>query len=510
VELRTRIMGIKLDEPRAVINREDADKLGLIAGDRVKINYRGSSLTAPVSISNFAEKGSIVIFLDLAERLEVKDGDFVDITRSDSQLSVELIRRKMAGAKLSKREIEEIVSDIHSGSLSNVELTAFILSLEFRGMDLEEIEYLTKAMAEIGTMLDFGSGNVVDKHSMGGVPGNSKDALIIVPIVASAGLLMPKTSTRAIMSPSGTVDTMEVLAPVDLKAEEIVEITRRVGGVITWAHAANISPVDSMLIERVEYPLRIDPEPLVYASILSKKYAAGIKKLIVDIPVGEEAKVEDMRDARRIAKNMVELAERLGITAEAAISYGGQPVGRCIGPALEAREALEILSSKGKGSGSIVEKSLSIAGMLLEIGGVSAKGKGYQMALSILESGKAYEKFREIVEAQGGDPNIRPEDVELGEHNEIISSRSAGYVTRVSNKAISMIARAAGAPMDKKAGVKLYAKRGDRVEVGDPIMEIFSSSSARLSEAIKLAQSLDPVKVEGMILEIHGRGPVQI
>jgi AMP phosphorylase len=167
VELRTRIMGIKLDEPRAVINREDADKLGLIAGDRVKINYRGSSLTAPVSISNFAEKGSIVIFLDLAERLEVKDGDFVDITRSDSQLSVELIRRKMAGAKLSKREIEEIVSDIHSGSLSNVELTAFILSLEFRGMDLEEIEYLTKAMAEIGTMLDFGGGNVVDKHSMG-------------------------------------------------------------------------------------------------------------------------------------------------------------------------------------------------------------------------------------------------------------------------------------------------------------------------------------------------------
>ncbi|MGC8932502.1 MAG: AMP phosphorylase [Thermoproteota archaeon] len=510
MELRTKVVNIRLDEPRAVINREDADRLGLIAGDRVKINYRGSALAAPLSISDFAEKGSIVIFLDLAERLGVKEGEIVDVTRSDVQHSVDLIRRKMNGAKLSKREIEEIVLDIYSGSLSNVELAAFILSLEFRGMDLEEIEYLTRAMAEIGTVLDFGSKNVVDKHSMGGVPGNSKDALIIVPIVASAGLLMPKTSTRAIMSPSGTVDTMEVLAPVDLRAEEIVEITKRVGGVITWAHAANISPVDAILIERVEYPLRVDPEPLIYASILSKKYAAGIRKLVVDIPVGEEAKVEDMRDARRIAKNIVELAERLDITAEAAISYGGQPIGRCIGPALEAREALEILSSGGKGSGSIVEKSLSIAGMLLEMGGVAARGKGYQMALSILESGKAYEKFREIVEAQGGDPSIKPEDVDLGNHKEVINSRSAGYVTKVSNKAVSMIARAAGAPMDKKAGVKLYAKRGDRVEVGDPIMEVFSSSSARLSEAVKLAQSLDPVKVEGMILEIHGRGPVHI
>ena len=505
IKLRVKIFNVEIGELRSVVNVEDAEKIGVTTRDRVKISAEGGHVVTLVSITNSREvsgPGEIGVFADVLKRVSLEDGDEVDVTYVPPPPSVSLIKRKMAGGRLTSEEVEAIIRDAYEGFLSDVELTAFILALEYRGMDADEVESLTKAMASVGNRLDFGDSLVVDKHGIGGVPGTSKDSLIIVPIVASAGLLIPKTSSRAIMSPAGTADTMEVLAPVDLTAEEIVEITKRVGGVIAWTASANLSPVDSVFIERVEYPLSVDPESLIYASIMSKKYAAGIRRLLLDIPVGPEAKVESMRDARRIGRNMADLGERLGIHTEVAISYGGQPVGRCVGPALEAREALEILASGGKGSRSIVEKAVALAGILLEMGGVAPIGYGEKAARSILESRKAYQKMREIIEAQGGDPDVKPEDIPVGEYKETINAPTSGYVAAVSNKTIVRIARAAGAPRDKGAGVRIFAKRGDRVEAGQPLLEIYAESPAKLQNALEVARASPPIRIEGMVLEV--------
>ena len=506
LSLKVRRLPVEIGELRVVLNKEDAEKAGIAPHDRVRIIRRdGSQVVALASISaspEVAPPGEISVFADLAKKLPVEEGESVSVEVVPTPQSAGLVRKKVLEGKLTPQEVSTLIKDIYDGVLSDVELAAFVTALQLHGADMDEVEALTRAMAEVGTLLDFGDVLTVDKHSVGGVPGNSKDALLIVPIVAAAGLVIPKTSTRAIMSPAGTVDTMEVLAPVDLKPEEIVEISKRVGGVIAWAASANLSPVDGILIEKVEYPLSLDPESLIYASIMSKKLAAGVKRLVLDIPVGPEAKVESLKDARRMGRNFVELGERLNIITQVAISYGGQPIGRFVGPALEAREALEILVSRGKGSRSIIEKSLSLAGILLEMGGAAPIGYGEKMAREILESGRAYQKMREIIETQGGDPNIKPEDIPVGEHRAVLTAKMSGYVVAVSNRAIVRIARAAGAPRDKGAGVRIFAKRGDRVEAGAPVIEIYAESESKLQAAVEVAKSTDPVRVEGMVLEV--------
>ncbi len=507
IQLKVVLLKTELGESRIVMSPKDAHELGAAFESRVKISsLDGRGAIALLSISEseeFIKEGEIGVFRDVAEFLDLKEGSIVQVELAKPSRSSATIKKKVFGEKISKEEIYSLVRDIYEGVVSKVELAAFVTALQFHGADMDEIEYLTRAMSEVGTMLDFGDALIVDKHGIGGVPGASKDALLIVPIVAAAGLMIPKTSTRAILSPSGTVDTMEVLAPIDLSAEEIIEITRRIGGVITWTRSANLSPVDAILIERVEHPLSIDPESLIYASIMSKKYAAGVKRMVLDIPTGPESKVETMKDARRMARNMITLGDRLGIRVEAAISYGGQPIGEFIGPALEAREALTTLITGGKGAGSLVEKAIALAGILLELGGIAPIGEGSNLARDILTSKRAYNKMKQIIEAQGGNPNIKPEDIEVGSYREVVRAPMKGYVTAVSNRAITRIARAAGAPKDKGAGVRVFGKRGDRVEPGDPLLEIYSSSESRLQAALELTRGLEPVKVEGMILEIH-------
>jgi AMP phosphorylase len=238
--------------------------------------------------------------------------------------------------------------------LSEVELTAFVASLYMNEMTLDETAYLTKKMAENGEMLHLKRRPVFDKHSIGGVPGN-KITLLIVPIVAAAGLTIPKTSSRAITSACGTADIMEVLAPVTFSSKEIEEIVERVGGIIAWGGGVNLAPADDIFIRVVEYPLAIDPHNLAICSVMAKKYAVGADFVVIDIPMGEGTKVGSMEEAKKFARNFVQLGERIGIDVECAITFGDKPIGRAIGPALEAREALRAL--EGEGPSSLIEKS---------------------------------------------------------------------------------------------------------------------------------------------------------
>jgi AMP phosphorylase len=294
-----------------------------------------------------------------------------------------------------------------------------------------------------------------------------------------------------------------VLAPVEFSGAEIKELTEKVGGVIVWGGATNIAPADDKLI-KAEYALSIDPYSQMLASIMAKKGAVGADAVVVDMPVGPGTKLPTPEAGRSLAKDLIDLGERLSIRVECAMTFGGSPVGRTIGPALEVREALTVLENKG-GPNSLREKSLSLAGILLEMGGVAGRGEGYKAAEDILTSGKAHKKLMEIVEIQGGDPKVKSEDIVIGENCEDILAPTGGYVVAFFNKRLVELARIAGAPADKKAGVIIHRKMGERVKKGEPLITICSSADWELESAVKDAKRQMPIVVEGMLLERYPR-----
>ncbi len=498
MELKVKRIDIEVGGYEVIVNEEDAKELGLHPQDRAKITRKGHITTAIVNISqSMIKRGEIGLFVEISGKIGAKNGDIIKITPTSRPLSVDYIKKKINGEKLSKDEIYSIVRDIVDDNLSNIELASYVTAIEIRSMDIDETQWVTEAMVNTGETLDF-EYTVFDVHSIGGVPGN-KYAPISVPIASSAGLKIPKTSSRAISSASGTADLMEVLTNVNLSVKDIKRIVDEVGATLAWGGSVNLAPADDKIV-RVEYPLGLDPHSQVLASVMAKKKAVGADFLILDIPMGPETKVPNERVARRYAMDFIELGERLGITVEAAVTYGGQPVGRAIGPALEAREAMMALEGKVV-SNSLIEKSTDIAGMLLELGNVVNRGEGKDEAKKILKSGKARDKFLEIINAQGSRGFEKSDDIPIGKYQYDILAKEGGYISIVSNKSIVKIARAAGAPRDKGAGILLHRKKSEKVEKGEKIFTIYADSKVKLEEAVKIAKSLAPLQIEGMLLE---------
>ncbi|MFB3765468.1 MAG: AMP phosphorylase [Methanotrichaceae archaeon] len=492
---------IEIGQHKVMLNIKDANELGLIAGDRVRVRTKGAAITAILdTTTQMVKPGEIGIFTEPLK--ELKDAKSVDILPAPKPISLCYIKKMMDNQKLNEEEIRSIVQDIVDNNLSEIELSAYITASYIYKMDSQETEWLTKAMIETGNRIRFDTHPVMDKHSIGGVPGN-KVSLLVVPIVAASGLMIPKTSSRAITGAGGTADLMEILAPVEFSADEIKEITERVGGIIAWGGATNIAPADDKLI-KAEYALSIDPYSQMLASIMAKKGAVGADAVVVDMPVGPGTKLPTPESGRSLAKDLIDLGERLGIRVECAMTFGGSPVGRTIGPALEVKEALTLLENKG-GPNSLREKSLSLAGILLEMGGVAGRGDGYKAAEEILTSGKAHKKLMEIIEAQGGNPNVKSEEIQVGDHCEDILSPTSGYVVAFYNKRLVELARMAGAPSDKKAGVIIHKKMGEQVKKGEPLITICSSSDWELDSAVKDAKKQMPIVVEGMLLERYPR-----
>jgi AMP phosphorylase len=480
------------------LNIRDAEKLGVVARDRIRV--KGSNdRTATVLVDttqSIVEVNQIGLPQTIVQELKIDEDQSVSVQPSPLPVSVKYVHEKMRGKKLAREELYSIVRDVVDKNLSEVEMAAFLMAEHYHGMDDDELLWLTRAIAETGTQIDFDR-PVFDKHSIGGVPGN-KVTLIIVPIIAAAGLLIPKTSSRAITSASGTADTMSVLAPVEFSAQELKRIASKNNGAIVWGGGLNLAPADDAFIT-VEHPLQLDPEPQMIASILAKKLAVGTDFMVLDIPTGEGAKISTSEEARRLGNRIIDLGVKLGIRIRCGVTYGGQPVGHAVGPALEAKEALQTL--EGTGPTSLVEKSTALAGMLLEMAGKASKGNGQEIAKEILQKGRALKKMKEIVEEQGGGPNITSGQISVGTYKQTVTAPTDGYATHVSNAAINQIARATGAPGERGSGVVLYLKRGHNVLKGEPILDIHAERQTKLEEAYSLVAKLQPVTIEGMLLE---------
>jgi len=496
--MKYKIKEINVDagEFTVILNDRDAKDMGVRSLDRVKVIANENTITAIIeTTTSVVEEGEIGVLCKAFDKLGVSGNEDVEVIPTSRPRSVELIKKKIEGSALTSDEIRDIITDISRHNLSDIELTAYVMANRLNGMTLDETSYLTRAMVETGDTIELGRSPVFDFHSIGGAPGN-KITLIVVPIVAAAGLYIPKTSSRAISSACGTADIFETIARVSLEIDEIKRITEEIGGVIAWGGNVNFAPADDIII-RVEYPLSIDPYSQLIASVMAKKKAVGADYFLLDIPTGPGTKVENYELAHKYANDFIEIGRRLDMKVECAITYGGQPLGRNIGPKLEAREAMMILEGKIESS-SVTEKAVSMAGILFEMAGMS---NGKQRARDILESGQALAKMRQILQAQDGDPNLKSGDIQPGQFRAVITADQDGYVTFLDNKKLVRLARTAGSPRDHGAGLVFLKKRGDRIEKDQPMFEIYGDNERKVNEAAALSNRLKPYTVEGMIIE---------
>ncbi|MEO0249255.1 MAG: thymidine phosphorylase [candidate division WOR-3 bacterium] len=427
---QVKLIDIKTGKNIIVLNEEEAKENDIYGGYRVVLRHLGHELISIVDLSaEMVKKGEIGIFGDVAAALDVKNGDIVQIRHMERPASSEYIRRKLDGEGLSENQIKTIITDLMNNRLSEAELSALITALFIRGMGEDETVAFTNSIVESGQTLELGVGPVADKHCIGGVAGN-RTTMVVVPLLAASGVYVPKTSSRAITSAAGTADTMEVLAPVDFSIDELKEVVLKAKGAMVWGGGMNIAAADDKMI-KIRQPLSLDPRGLLLASILAKKKAVGAKYVAIDIPIGRGAKVLDMERAEMLGQDFIKIGKRLGMTVETLITDGSEPVGNGVGCGLECKDVLEVL--EGRGPDDLRNKSCLIAGKILELVGKVSEGEGMDVAEHLLQNGKAMEKMREIIMHQGGERDIKPDEIKVGDYGLDFVSDKSGVVLWIDN-----------------------------------------------------------------------------
>ncbi|MBU6373935.1 MAG: thymidine phosphorylase family protein [Alphaproteobacteria bacterium] len=409
-------------------------------------------------------------------RLGARGGDEATIAPAPPALSLDAVRAKVRGETLSFADLTRVVSDIASHRLSDLEVSAFVVACA-SFMTAEEVIDLTRAMVNAGSRLRWDRPLVVDKHSIGGIPGN-RTSMIVAPIVAAHGLLMPKTSSRAITSPAGTADTMEVLAKVDLKEADMHRVVDACGACIAWGGHVNLSPADDVIIG-VERPLQIDAPEQMVASIVSKKVAAGVTHLVLDLPIGPTAKIRSGAHAQHVRKLFEHVARHMNLDVRVMITDAVQPIGRGIGPALEARDVLSVLNQAPDAPRDLREKALTLAAEVLEFDPELPGGAGRARAEALLSSGAARTTFERMLEAQGPPPRL----VRVGELAKDVAAPRDGIITAMDCFRIARIARLAGAPTDPGAGLDLLKRIGDTVRAGEPLYRLHAEDPSEFALA---------------------------
>jgi AMP phosphorylase len=475
--MRLRVKKIKFlaGSPVCMIQEKTAKKLSLHVGDRIRIKRDGKSIISVVDFSDIVNRGEIALSRTIFRSLNLKPNDHVRIEIAEDSPSIEIIKKKLKGKTLNKKEIYEIIQNIANNSLTSVEVAFFVSAIYTEGMNMTETRNLIKAMVDTGNKIKL-RGKIFDKHSIGGVAGN-RTTPIIVSICAAAGLTIPKTSSRAITSAAGTADVMETVVKVDFSVKEIKKIIRKANACFVWGGALGLAPVDDKII-RVERIVNVDSTAQLLASILSKKLSVGSKYVVIDIPCGKSAKVS-CRRAEKLKNKFQYLGKKFDLKLKIVLTDGSQPIGNGVGPMLEIIDVIKVLERDNPPK-DLEKKSVILAGCMLELAGKAKKGKGEKMAQEILDSGKAFKKFKQIVKVQRGSLKRVKFNPKLSYD---LKASKNGKVRHISNKLVNQVARAAGSPDDKSAGVYLYKKEGNIVKRGDKILTIYTESEDELKHA---------------------------
>jgi putative thymidine phosphorylase len=488
MKLKIKFLDWSAGLPVAILNLKTAQKLGVHAKDRISIkapHKKEFSVIVDVAAKMFA-KQEVVISSELKEHLNLKEGQLVEVNYSPSAKSMVYIKEKLNGKKLDKAKIFAIINDVVNNSLSEAEIAVFVSAMYNHGMDLKETIFLIKSILESGKRLNLNRKYVVDKHCIGGIPGN-RTTPIVVAICVAGGLTMPKSSSRAITSAAGTADTIESLAKVDFSIKEVEQIVRKTGGCLVWGGGLGMVPADSKIIA-LEKLILLDPEAQLLASIMSKKLAADSNYILIDIPYGKTAKVSKEK-ALHLKKKFEYLGKAFKKKMKVVLTDGSEPIGNGIGPYLEIIDVLKVLKRDINAPRDLEKKSIFLAGQIFEMTKTSKKGEGENLARSILNSLDAYKKFEEIIIAQQG----KIKKLSLAKFKKDIFAPKNLTIKEIHNKKINSIARVAGCPVDKSSGIYLYHHVGDKLKKGEKLLTIYSESNFKLKASVNFYKKINPI-----------------
>lgn len=481
--LRALRIGIDTHEESVLYLRSDCPVChteGFSASARLTVRHADHALVATLNVVDSAllPEGCVGLSRHAWQALELQEGDSVQIAWAPIVSSMSDVRRKIYGHRLDDSAIYGIIRDIADGIYSDIQLSSFLTASAGERMDRQEIVALTRAMVDVGERLNWNGGRAVyDKHCIGGLPGN-RTTPIVVSICSAAGLMIPKTSSRAITSPAGTADTMAVITRVDLDLPEIRQVVESTGACLVWGGAVRLSPVDDVLI-RVERALDLDSEGQLIASVLSKKIAAGSNQILIDIPVGPTAKMRDEHSAKALGDLLQFVGTAMGVQVRCVQTDGSEPVGNGIGPALEARDLLAVLRGEAGAPADLRDKSLDLAAHLLDMARQTGLDAAREEARRILDSGQAWKQFERICRLQGG---LREPPASHFQREVLCTVR--GRVRAIDNRKLSRLAKLAGAPQLPEAGVDLHVRHGHAVNPGDCLLTLHSASSGELDYAL--------------------------
>ncbi|NCN86407.1 thymidine phosphorylase family protein [archaeon] len=477
--------------PVSMLNHKTAQKLGVHAGDRITIKTISKNSKQMTTIVDTVDKlvgaNHIAVSEEVKKILSLREEQTVDVSFMDAPESVNYIKKKLVGEELTHDEVKSIIADVVNNTLSEPEVSVFVSAMYKNGMTFKETVALVDAILSSGKTLSFRNKYVVDKHCIGGIAGN-RTTPIVVSICAAAGLTFPKTSSRAITSAAGTADCIEVLSPVEFSMDELKKIVQKTGACLTWGGALGMVPADSKII-KVEKMLKLDPAAQLLASIMSKKLAAGSKYILIDIPYGKKAKVS-LAKGKMLKRKFEQLARHFKVKIKVILTKATEPIGNGVGPALEIRDVMNVLNPKKEGPQDLEKKAIYLASEIFEMT-ISKKGKGKALAREMLESGKAWKKFQEIIKAQNG----RVKEIIPSKISHTVCSPKKGKIKDIDNHLINYLARVAGCPMDKYSGVYLHHHIGDKVKHNEPLLTIYAESKPRLKEALKYYENKKPIRI---------------
>lgn len=473
-----------------MLNVKTANKIGVHTSDRISIKKLtmkdGEFSTIVDTVERIVKENEIGISSEIFSRLKLRSGEKVDVNLATSPNSLKFIRKKTDNKKLSKAEINEIMKDVVNNSLSEPEIALFVSAMYEHGMDFKETIYLIDAILKTGNRLPLKGKYIVDKHSIGGIPGN-RTTPIVVSICATAGLTFPKTSSKAITSAAGTADVIESIADVEFDIKKLQKIIKKTNACMVWGGALGLVPADSKII-KVEKMLKVDPRAQLLASIMSKKIAVGSKYILIDIPYGKTAKVSKS-EGLILKKQFEKIAKHFKLKIRVVLTKGSEPIGNGVGPLLELVDLMKVLNPSESGPCDLEDKALFLAGQILEMTKKAKPNKGIEMAKEILCSGKAFKKFLEIMKAQNGDLS----KIRIAKYKKDVLATSSCKISEIDNKKTNLLARIAGCPVDKASGIYLHNHVGAKLKKGDKILTIFSESKPRLKEALSYYKREKPI-----------------
>lgn len=465
-----------------MINDSDALAHGLNSVDKVNIFHNKKELVADVVLSPDIPSGCVGVFSDAWKKFKLKEGDIVKVSYADADpKAIESIRKKLLGKKLNEEETALIISEIAKGKLSDVQTAYYVASSFFYKPSNEELFFTAKAMAETGETFKFDSEIVADKHCMGGVSGN-ETTMIVVPIIASLGITIPKSFSKAITSPAATGECVNVLMDMEFDQKEIYKLVKKNNSCLIWGGGLNLAPADDKII-RVNYPIAMEPHSKAVISIMAKKAAMGITHCLIDLPVGKTAKIHSMKDALELKKQFEYVGKKFGMKMCVEITEAKQPIGAGVGPRLQVREVLRVLQQHPDRPIDLEEKAIYLASRIIEITGYAKKTDSVRIATEQLKLGVAWRKMRDIIKSQNGDA-IDCEKVDLGDISYDVKSDIDGVVKEIDMKVLNGIARTLGCPIEETAGIYLHKKLHDFVEKGDILFTMYTRNENRLEDAI--------------------------